>query len=96
MIGSAEIGYPKLVREVRALDGAILSKNRGDTVDCVSTGWWERFRNRHPTLSLHQGESLAYKRALATNREVIDKYFDLLEETISKNNLNDRPLCIFN
>ena len=50
LIGGAEIGYPKSVRGVRALVGAILSKKRGDTVDCVSTGWWERFRNRHPTL----------------------------------------------
>ena len=47
---------------------------------------------------MHQGESLAYKRAIATNRDVIDKYFDLLEETISKkfNNLGDRSSCIFN
>ena len=84
LIGSAEIGYPKSVREFRALVGVF------------STGWWERFRNRHPTLSLRQGKSLAYKRAMATNREIIDKYFDLLEETISINDLSDRPSCIFN
>ena len=96
LVGSAEIGYPKSVREVRTLVGAILS-NKGDSgVGCVSTGWWERFRKRHPTLSLCQGESLAYKRDIATNRDVINKYFDLLEETISKNNLGDRPSCIFN
>ena len=96
LIGSAEIGYPKLVREVRTLVGAILSRNADSDVGCVSTGWWERFKKRHPNLSLRQGESLAYKRAIVTNRDVIDKYFDLLEETISKNNLGDRPSCIFN
>ena len=96
LVGSAEIGYPKSVREVRALVGAILSNKGNSDVGCVSTGWWERFRKRHPTLSLRQGESLAYKRAIATNRDVINKYFDLLEETISKNNLRDRPSCIFN
>ena len=68
LIGSADIGYPKSVREVRALVGAILSRNADSDVGCVSTGWWERFKKRHPNLSLRQGESLAYKRAIATNR----------------------------
>ena len=77
------------MREERALVGAILSRNADSDVGCVSTGWWERFKKQHPNLSLCQGESLAYKRAIATNRDVIDKYFDLLEETISKNNLGD-------
>ena len=96
LIGSADIGYPKSVREVQALVGAILSRNADSDVGCVSMGWWERFKKRHPNLSLRQGESLAYKRAIATNRDVIDKYFYLLEETILKNNLGDRPSCIFN
>ena len=63
---------------------------------CVSTGWWEHFRKQYPTLSLCQGESLVYKRAIATNWDVINKYFDLLEETISKNNHGNWPSCIFN
>ena len=74
LIGSADIGYPKSVWEVRALVGAILSRNADSDVGCVSTGWWKRFKKWHPNLSLHQEESLAYKRVIATNRDVIDKY----------------------
>ena len=84
LIGNTEIGYPKSVWEVWALVGAILSRNADSDVSCVSTGWWECFKQNHPNPSLHQGESLAYKRVIATNRDVIDKYFDLLEATISK------------
>ena len=70
--------------EKYGLVGAILSRNADSDVGCVSTGWWECFKQNHPNPSLHQGESLVYKRVIATNRDVIDKYFDLLEATISK------------
>ena len=39
---------------------------------------------------------LAYKRAVAMNKEVIDHYFDLLEDTLKQNNLLERPAQIFN
>lgn len=38
----------------------------------VSHGWWDRFRQRHPHVSLRSGEVLAYRRADSTNRVVID------------------------
>ena len=96
LIGSVEIGYPKSVREVRALVGEILLRNADSDVGCVSTRWWKCFKQLHPNISLRQGESLAYRRAIATTRDVIDKYFDLLEATISNNDIGDQPLCIFN
>ena len=77
------IGYPKSVREGQAVVGAIFLRNANSDIGCVSTGWWECFKKRYPNLSLHQGESLGHKRAIATNKDVIDKYFDLLEETIN-------------
>ena len=42
---------------------------------------------RHPNLTLCTGESLSYVWAASTNRVVIDKYFDLLEDILSKNSL---------
>ena len=53
----------------------------------VSQGWWDKFRKRHPELVLRSSEMLAYKRAVAVNKEVIDHYFDLLEDTLKQNNL---------
>ena len=51
---------------------------------------------RHSQLSLRQASLLSYSRAVASDRDVIDRYFDLLEETLEKNNLNDKPTQIFN
>ena len=40
--------------------------------------------------------SLSKARALASTRDVIDRYFDLLEETLLENELKDCPCQIFN
>ena len=94
--GCASIGYAKSVREVRSVVGAIVAaKNNLENV-VVSHGWWDHFRARHPHLTLHTGESLAYHRAVSTNHLIIDKYFDLLEEVFVSNRLSSRPHLIFN
>ena len=41
-------------------------------------------------------EPLAYARAMANDSKVINKYFDMLEETIHENGLTHRPAQIFN
>ena len=51
---------------------------------------------RHPQLTLRTPEKLAYVGAIMGNKEVIGAYFDLLEETLTKNGLLDKPGAIFN
>ena len=93
--GCASIGFAKTVKEVRSIVGAtVVSKNKLENI-VVSYGWWDRFRARHPHLTLRTGESLAYHCATGTNPAIIDKYFDLLE-VFSSNNLFSRPHLIFN
>ena len=41
-------------------------------------------------------EPLAYAGAMANDSKVINKYFDMLEETIHENGLTHRPAQIFN
>lgn len=96
LIGAASIGYPKTVREVKAIVGAIVARKQGLEAATVSQGWWEKFRRRHPELSLRSAEPLAYQRATALTREVMDTYFDLLEETLVQNDLMSKPGLIFN
>ena len=96
LVGAASIGYPKTVREVKAIVGAIVAKKQGVEVATVSQGWWEKFRRRHPELSLRSAEPLAYHRATTLTREVMDTYFDLLEETVLQNDLVSKPGLIFN
>jgi len=94
--GCAEVGCAKSIKEVRAIVGAIVAKKQNTEPVFVSHGWWDRFRARHPHLSLRTGESLAYVHAVSTSRPILDKYFDLLEEVFSQNHLQDRPGRIFN
>lgn len=93
--GCAEIGWAKSVREIRGVVSTIVSSKLGYAVN-VSQGWWDKFRKRHPQLVLRSSEMIAYKRAVAVNKDVIDHYFDLLECTLKKNGLSERAPQIFN
>ena len=48
---------------------------------------------QHPKLQLRYGEKLPYHRAIA---DIINRYFDLLEETLKSNNFFESPMLIFN
>ena len=99
LLGCAEVGYPKTVKEVRAMVDKTVAKkqhqNIGSTAP-VSHGWWEKFQKRHQELSLHSSETLSQKRAVAVSPAVLNKYFDLLEDTVKGNDLHKRPALIFN
>ena len=69
---------------MKAVVGAIVARKRGLQIATVSQGWWEKFRCRNPKLSL-SAESLAFHRSVSLTREVVDTYFDLLEETLEQN-----------
>ena len=82
LLGCAEVGYPKTVKEVRVIVGKVVAKKQNHSVGItapVSHGWWENFQKRHEELSLHSSESLSQRRAIAMNPTVLNRYFDLLE-----------------
>ena len=62
----------------------------------ISNGWWERFRKRHPNLTLKSAMPLTYARAMATDSDVFHHYYDMLEETLKSNGIFDNPTHIFN
>lgn len=62
----------------------------------ISEGWWERFKQRHSNISLRVAAPLSYARAMASDRESLDHYFDLLEDTLRANQIFDDPSRIFN
>ena len=94
--GCAEVGCAKSIGEVRAVVGAMVAKKHNLDHVTVSHGRWDRFRARHSHLRLRAGECLAYVRAVCTNHQILDKYFDLWERVVLKNDLNDKPNRIFN
>ena len=94
LIQTAKIGYPHTKAQVFSVVQQIIdSKGIKST---VSNGWWERFRGRHPNLTLRSAVPLALARAVATDSAVIDKYFDTLEECLRENQIMDKPSVIFN
>ena len=62
----------------------------------VSNGWWESFKRRNPKLALRTAEPLSYARMIAGNPDVLNYYYDLLENTLVENDLVDKPSQIFN
>ena len=96
LMEAAKAGYGKTRSQVKLLvenvakDKGILRSNR------ISDGWWRRFLQRQPNLSLRRGDPTAHVRMNATNRETIDNYYELLEDILTENNLLDSPAQIYN
>ena len=59
----------------------------------VTHGWRESFCHRHPNISLRTTASISLSRAKASDINVINKYFDLLQSTMD---LYDKPCQLFN
>ena len=56
----------------------------------ISDGWFRRFMQRQPQLSLHKGDPMANVRMDCLTKETMDNYFDLLKDTLVENNLPNR------
>ena len=73
-----------------AVDKGILKKER------ISGGWWRRFLERNPGMSLRAGDATAGVRMDAINEDNMRKYFDLLEEVFDELDFKDHPDRIYN
>ena len=91
---SAEIGYGYTVREITCLVQDVVEK-KGITTT-LSHGWWEGFKARHPGIVRRKPEPLTHVRSNCTQPSVLEKYFDVLENTLKDNDLIERPAQIFN
>ena len=91
---SAAIGYGRTRSEVIAIVERIIS-SRG-VYKKVSSGWWESFVKRNPQIVLRSPAALSNVRAMASDRDSLDKYFDILEDAMEENGLADAPLQVFN
>ena len=91
---AAQIGHGRTRQEVITIVEQVLS-SRGNT-RTVTTGWWASFIGRHPRLALRTPATLSLARASASDRGILDNYFDELESTLGVNDLMDQPCLIFN
>ena len=89
----SDIGYPKTRKQVVDLVNQ-LAISRGHKA--LSLSWWDSFKRRHSHLSLRTASSLSIARTKASDPKCIQHYFDILEETLWENELNDAPERIYN
>lgn len=94
LVKCAGIGYPHTVAQILAIVQQIVDFKKLDKV--VTPGWWQRFCQRHKGISLRTAMPLALTRAMATDSDCIERYYDLLEDTLVRNKIFNNPARIFN
>ena len=86
LIRAAQLGYGKTRKQVLGMvenvarEKGILQPDRKK----LSSGWFRRFMQRNPKLSLRRGDSTAHVRMDCTNSAALTNYFNLLEKYLEK------------
>ena len=93
---SSQIGYGRTRRQVKSIVESIAQDKGVLRSSHVSDGWWRRFLERHPFLSLRRGDATGHVRMNAMTQENLKSYFDLLEEVLDENDLKNHPERIYN
>ena len=100
LMNCSKMGYGKTRQDVMKLvesyivkKGITLEDNRGSK---LSNGWWVRFLQRWPKLSLRKGDLFAVVHEEASSYDVFKSYFDLLEDVMMEHGLKGRPSQIYN
>ena len=96
LVSCSKMGYGKTRGEVLKIVEAIAKKKGVKVQGYISDGWWCRFRERWPQLSLRKGDPFSQVRSEMTTREVFEGFFDLLRETLEKADVIDKPAQIHN
>jgi len=96
LTSTSKVGYGKTRKQVMnivervAKDKGVLKKDK------ISCGWFWRFRERNPNVSLRQGDSMAAVPFQCTTPEIISEYYDLVETVLAHHELSDKPGQIYN
>ena len=94
LLRCADIGYPHSLPLALALVQNIVdSKGIKKT---ITRGWWQKFCQRHRDVTHCLAVPLSIARAIVTDRNVINRYFDMLTETLKSNGLFHKPELIYN
>ena len=96
LVDVAKAGYGKTRKQIMGLAESVArDKGRMTGQKKISDGWFRRFMTRQPQLSLRKGDPTANVRMDCLNKETMDKYFDLLRDTLVENNLMESPNRIY-
>jgi len=96
LMSASKVGYGKTRKQVNMIVEPIAKKKGVLRKDKISNGWWGRFIERQPKLSLQRVDSTAHIQMDSINKESIAEYFDFLDYTLKENHLEDCPGQIYN
>jgi len=97
LLKSVEIGYPKTKDEVIGIVRKAIQKKRVESAeDFKGKGWWARFIERWPKLTLQKGDALAVSQAHAVTATNLKEYYDLLKATLEEHGHMNLPSRIYN
>ncbi len=78
--GCAKVGYARTRKQIIATVQSYLADVKELSVTLTNiNGWWDKFRSRHPELSVRTAERLAYSRAISSSPEVLGSYLETLQ-----------------
>ena len=89
LIKSASMELGKTKREVVSIVERTLKKKGKLPESFNGEGWWIRFTQRHPNLSLRIADSLPRVRDNAVTKDNMDRYYGLLYKVLVENGLLD-------
>ncbi len=96
LVEVAKVGYGKTRKQVKTIVESVAREKDILRSRRLSDGWWRRFLERQPQLSLRRGDSTAHVRMDSVNKDVIERYYNLLEETLLEQDLMSSPAQIYN
>ena len=62
----------------------------------ILCGWRDWFQKQNPRISLCIAAPLSHVQAMASDKELLNSYFDVLEKTLKDNEIFNNPCRIFN
>ena len=80
-------------RMLAIVQQVVNGKNINATVSC---GWWDSFKKTNPDVVLRCPEPLSKIRLNSTSNEVLSRYCDILQCTLSEYKLHNMPTQIYN
>ena len=93
-------GFPMTRCIARQYIIAMVKRRNTDTQFNLEKGpsdkWFRKFVKRHPELAERKPETLDRSRGRMSNVTVVDQYFKLLQDTLKRLGIEDKPQQIFN
>ena len=96
LVNCSKMGYGKTRGQVLKTVEVIAKEKEMKFEGSVTDGWWRHFLKRWPNLALRKGDPYSHARIQMTSRDVFEKYFDLLKDTLLKHLLFDKPSQVYN